>query len=217
MHARIRHTPWFSPWRHDSLVMEHTKKKTVRASRTPRDLILIGAQVLVLLALALGLQFVLKTTGGTLFVFASIAPLLVAVSIAAVAAVAIHIFRRSHSLFNLAAFEAGQIIFRKGDIGDCAYFIQDGEVEVLDEGEAGIQSVIATLSTGQYFGEMSLLSDAPRSATLRARTTTKLSVIGKSNFLMMLNVIHNVREDVSKTIEERSIKLASSRARGSSS
>ncbi len=193
--------------------MEKLQMKNVLASLALRDSILILAQLLVIVALALGLQFVLRTTGGTLFVFTTVAPVLVGVSIAAVSGVAIHIFRRRHSLFNVVSLDPGEVIFHKGDVGDCAYFIQSGEVEVIADTPAPEKAaVIATLRAGEYFGEMSLLSNAPRSATVRARLDTKLAVIGKSNFLMMLNVVQNVREDVNKTVEARSLNKQAARA-----
>jgi hypothetical protein len=167
--------------------------------------LLIVAQVLVLLALGLGLQFIINTTGGTLFLFASVAPLLVTIAIAIAAGVVIYRFRKRHSLFSIETYEPGEIIFRQGESGDVAYFVQSGEVQVLEE-EGGVEKPIGVLSEGQYFGEMALLSNAPRNATVRARTAAKLAVLGKGNFLTMLSVMPHIHEDIMKTVKERAMK-----------
>ncbi len=64
-------------------------------------------------------------------------------------------------------FEPGQLIFQVGDLGDCAYLIEEGEVEVLvikPEGEHRIRLI----GKGELFGEISLLDYLPRTATVRA-------------------------------------------------
>lgn len=67
--------------------------------------------------------------------------------------------------FATERFEGGREIFRQGDPGDRLYIIAHGTVEVLHEES---RQVLAELTDGDYFGEMALLSDEPRNATLRA-------------------------------------------------
>ena len=78
-------------------------------------------------------------------------------------------------------FEPGDIIFRQGDLGDSVYVIEDGECEALRE-QNGEQQLFATLGRGEYFGEMALLSDRTRNATIRARTAMNVSIIPKEDF-----------------------------------
>ena len=78
-------------------------------------------------------------------------------------------------------FEPGDVIFRQGDLGDSVYVIEDGECEVLCE-RKGEQELLATLGRGAYFGEMALLSDRARSATLCARTAMDVLIIPKADF-----------------------------------
>jgi NADH:ubiquinone reductase (H+-translocating) len=78
-------------------------------------------------------------------------------------------------------FEPGDIIFQQGDLGDCVYVIEDGECDVLCE-RKGEQEHLATLGRGAYFGEMALLSNKTRSATLRARTAMDVVIIPKADF-----------------------------------
>ena len=178
-------------------------KTNISDSAATRWLV-VFSQLLSLAALALGLQFVINTTGGTLFLFSSIGPLLVMASSAAVLGLGIARLRRRHSLFQVASFEPGQVVFRQGETGDCVYFIQSGTVEVL-RFDDGTESVVARLSSGQYFGEMALLTSQPRNATVRALTASRLVLLGKQNFLAMLRVMPSTREDILKTVQDRAM------------
>jgi NADH dehydrogenase len=78
-------------------------------------------------------------------------------------------------------FEPGDIIFQQGDLGDSVYVIEEGECEALRE-EKGERELLTTLSRGEYFGEMALLSDRTRNATIRARTAMDVLIIPKGDF-----------------------------------
>ena len=78
-------------------------------------------------------------------------------------------------------FEAGDVIFRQGDLGDSVYVIEEGECEVFCE-RKGEQELLAILGRGACFGEMALLSDRTRSATLCARTAMDVLIIPKADF-----------------------------------
>ena len=167
--------------------------------------LLIVAQVLALITLLLGLQFLISTTGGTLFMFATIGPMLLTIALVLLVGVGVYKFRRRHSLFVSETFEPGQIVFRQGDEGDCAYFIRSGEVEVVQTQAGGVEEVVAKLSRGQYFGEIALLRNSPRNATIRAASRTELAVLGKQNFMTMLSLIPAAQEDIMKTVNERAL------------
>ncbi len=78
-------------------------------------------------------------------------------------------------------FEPGDIIFNQGDLGDNVYVIQKGDCDVLREVD-GAQMVLATLHAGDYFGEMALLSDLARNATIQACTAMDILLIPKGDF-----------------------------------
>jgi len=81
--------------------------------------------------------------------------------------------------------KADEILFRAGDPGDALYIVAHGKVEVLANGQPGANafgSAIAVLGKGHAFGEMSLLSGGPRTATIRAVEDTDLLKIGKDDF-----------------------------------
>ena len=73
------------------------------------------------------------------------------------------------------------MVFQQGDLGDSVYVIEDGECDVLQEKD-GAQKLLATLKAGDYFGEMALLSDQSRNATIQARTAMNVLIIPKGDF-----------------------------------
>lgn len=141
--------------------------KNAALSSSSHNRLLIAAQLLALAALALGLNFLVRTSGGTLFLFASVAPVLMLVGIAILVGVGISKYNASHHLFDVETYSPGEVIIRQGEPGLCAYFIQAGEVEVIRK-EQDQDKVIAKLGNDEYFGEMALLSNEPRNATVRA-------------------------------------------------
>ncbi len=76
---------------------------------------------------------------------------------------------------------SGEIVFNQGDLGDSVYVIQSGECEVLREID-GKHEQIALLGSGDYFGEMAVLSDLTRGATVRAVTASNVLLIPKDEF-----------------------------------
>ena len=122
-----------------------------------------------------------------------------------VVGVAILSFRQRHRLFDVQSYGPGEVVFRQGDAGDSVYFIRSGEVEVVRE-DGTEPTVVANLSTGQYFGEMALLSNEPRNATIRTTADTELAALGKQNFLTMLSILPSTEEDILKTIQTRAME-----------
>jgi glucose-6-phosphate 1-dehydrogenase len=79
-------------------------------------------------------------------------------------------------------FQPGDVVIRKGEIGREFYLISRGEVEVMD----GSGTLVATLGEGNFFGEISLLTSAPRNATVRAKSYCDFFVLDKSEFTRVL-------------------------------
>jgi len=169
---------------------------------------LILAQMLVLLTFLLGLQFILWRTGGGLFLEASLAAAVCILAVVTGVGLFLYRYQGSQSLFLKEEYAPGEIIFRKGDMSDCAYFIVSGEAEVLRE-EQGKETILATLFPGDYFGEMSLLTNEPRNATVRAKGSLMAEVVGKENFLAMLRAVRSARGDVTRTVHQRLHRSAS--------
>jgi NADH dehydrogenase len=81
-------------------------------------------------------------------------------------------------------FEAGETIFNQGDVGDNVYVIEKGRCEVVRD-SGGAPQHIADLGTGDYFGEMAVLADVSRNATVRASTAADLLLIKKDDFNLL--------------------------------
>lgn len=82
-------------------------------------------------------------------------------------------------------FDDGKIVCRQGDPGDAAYLIIEGEADVVLEGPAG-PITVATLGANDIVGEMAILCDAPRNATVRAKGRLTALKIAKEPFLRMV-------------------------------
>lgn len=76
----------------------------------------------------------------------------------------------------------GEMLFREGDPGDKFYIVFSGGVEVLKERPRGDHERLAVKRAGEAFGEMSLLNDAPRSASIRAVEPTELLFVTREKF-----------------------------------
>ncbi|KAI8103635.1 hypothetical protein M9435_004970 [Picochlorum sp. BPE23] len=78
-------------------------------------------------------------------------------------------------------FEDGDLICKEGDVGDSFYILQSGTCVVIKAQGTG-HKAIARLEPGQYFGEIALLRDDPRTATIKATSPVKLLVLKREHF-----------------------------------
>jgi CRP-like cAMP-binding protein len=104
--------------------------------------------------------------------------------------------------------KAGEILFKAGEPGDALYIITLGKVEVLTNGVPGAEasgSAIAALGVGHAFGEMSLLSGGPRTATIRAVEDTDLLKIGKDDFDRLVAADPQLADAVKRISHQRAI------------
>lgn len=103
-------------------------------------------------------------------------------------------------------YQQGEVIFHEGDIGDYLYIIVRGEIEVLKKIE-GVDTRIATLSSGEYFGEMALLNDWCRIATTRCLTEVDVLALRKHDFGALLTNLPELKNGFEKTNYERAQML----------
>jgi len=80
-------------------------------------------------------------------------------------------------------------IINDGDTTNAIYIIDKGKVKVCKTSESGKEVVIAVLDKGQHFGEMSLIDDKPRSASIVTKEPCEFTIINKSDFdrILMAN------------------------------
>jgi len=76
----------------------------------------------------------------------------------------------------------GDTVFDEGDNSGFVCFVVNGELEVSKKSAAGESSVITKLGTGQAIGEMALIDELPRSATVKAHSPSSLTVLSRNDF-----------------------------------
>ncbi len=87
---------------------------------------------------------------------------------------------------NIIEVNPGEYVFREGDRGDYICFVEEGALDVMKRASAGGSAIIATLTKGRSVGEMSVIDNFPRSATIRARTKATLLTLTRSRFDLIL-------------------------------
>jgi potassium-dependent mechanosensitive channel len=105
-------------------------------------------------------------------------------------------------------FVAGQVIFREQEPGNTFYIILSGAVEVFSEQleqatKNNPTGIIAILSTGDFFGEISLLTGLPRSATIRAKEDTTLFVVDHNALQVLLQEQKELAETIATALVQR--------------
>lgn len=83
-------------------------------------------------------------------------------------------------------FGSGQVIFHLGDPGGLLYIIIEGKVKISNSTHDGQEALLAILGAGDFFGELALLDDAPRSATAEALQPTEAMTLHRGEFVRFL-------------------------------
>ncbi|CEG72343.1 Putative cAMP-dependent protein kinase regulatory subunit [Rhizopus microsporus] len=90
-------------------------------------------------------------------------------------------------------FENGEEVVKQGDIGDQFYIIESGEAVVLKtDPSSGETKQVNKLERGSYFGELALLNDSPRAATVVAHGRLKCATLGKKAFTRLLGPVLDI-------------------------
>jgi CRP-like cAMP-binding protein len=80
----------------------------------------------------------------------------------------------------------GKILFQEGDKGDYICFVIDGRFDVMKRTMTENKIILNTLSRGRSFGEMAIIEDSPRSATVKARTKASLITLTRKDFDLIM-------------------------------
>ncbi|MGH2410214.1 MAG: cyclic nucleotide-binding domain-containing protein, partial [Chloroflexota bacterium] len=103
-------------------------------------------------------------------------------------------------------YGSGAEVVRQGEPGETLYIIMRGEVEVV-VGAGGTKRRVNVLGAGDYFGEMALLRDEPRNATVRTVTPVQLLSLARFDFQELLEDAPAVRRTLEETIASRRAML----------
>jgi CRP/FNR family transcriptional regulator/CRP/FNR family cyclic AMP-dependent transcriptional regulator len=100
-------------------------------------------------------------------------------------------------------FRAGETIFHQDDPGDALHVVTSGAVKiVLPSAEDEEPAIIATLGPGDFFGELALFDDAPRSATAIALGATETLVLRRDSFLGLIDADRSLRHALLASLAE---------------
>lgn len=95
----------------------------------------------------------------------------------------------------------GDVLFRQGDAGTTLYVVVDGEVAVVSEGPPRIE--VSRLGPGSFFGEVALVTEQPRSATIEATATTQLLAIDRDVIAALVGDHADVLPVILRFLRER--------------
>ncbi len=99
-------------------------------------------------------------------------------------------------------FEPGQEMFHQGDIGDAAYLILSGEADILVDTSSG-PITVASIGRNALVGEISILCDAPRNATVRPKGKLEALKIKKEHFLRLITEFPEMAIEVMRVLANR--------------
>ena len=102
----------------------------------------------------------------------------------------------------LASYPKGTVVFRKGDASDAMYLVQSGQVDVV-LGDDARDEPLASLGQGSFVGELGLLLDEPRSATLVVATDTDMWAFDRAELDALLARYPSVAIELSRELGRR--------------
>ena len=104
----------------------------------------------------------------------------------------------------------GTAVVSQGEVGNRLYIVKDGEAEVVARGDDGQEKELATLSKNDYFGEIALLRDVPRTATVRARGPVQLYALGREDYENLLGRSERLKRAMTGTSDARYVETQNS-------
>lgn len=105
--------------------------------------------------------------------------------------------------FNLMVVDRGDTVIQEGDEGDALYLIKDGEFSVSTTGMGDQPVVLATLRSGDFFGEVALISDQPRTATVTALSRGRLMRLSREDFTLVSSQFPQILEVAQSYLQKR--------------
>jgi CRP-like cAMP-binding protein len=99
---------------------------------------------------------------------------------------------------NRAFYHIDDVIVREGEVGDCAFLIRSGQVVIQKKG-----CRVAILGPGECFGEIALLTNSPRTATVVATTPLELTILRRDTLLELTAGFRPLRDALKRQIKVR--------------
>ena len=106
-------------------------------------------------------------------------------------------------------FAMGEVITRKGNVAHWLYILTAGEADIVLDEDNGTRKVINTLKTGSFFGEAGMMTGAPRSATVVARSNAECYRLDKASFQDVLRGRPELAKEISEIMASRQTALSS--------
>jgi CRP-like cAMP-binding protein len=103
----------------------------------------------------------------------------------------------------LETFDEDEIVIREGDLGSSLYVIVSGEVKVFGKNPRGMPVYLADLKEGDFFGEVSVLTGKPRTATITAATRSELLRLDREKLEVIIATHPRVREILEAFYQKR--------------
>ncbi|MFH1368654.1 MAG: cyclic nucleotide-binding domain-containing protein [Elusimicrobiota bacterium] len=110
--------------------------------------------------------------------------------------------------FQKITYPKGKNIINEGEPGEAFFIIHSGKVRVLRKKALFLRQQLAVLGPGDFFGEMSLVSDRPATATIAPSETAELYVLLKTDFNIVLKANPKMSEQLHRIAEERKLDAA---------
>lgn len=99
-------------------------------------------------------------------------------------------------------YDAGQNLFRQGEVGDAAYVIVNGVADIIVETANG-EIPVAEFKDNAFIGEIAILCDVPRTATVRAKTKLEVLKVKKEHFLGLIRDFPELGIEVMRELASR--------------
>jgi hypothetical protein len=103
----------------------------------------------------------------------------------------------------LLVFAPGDVVLKEGDKANRFYMVIKGEAEAWQREPDGAQVVINRFGPGDYFGEVGLLNDAPRLATVRAKTSLEVMALDRKTFARLMKSSQATEDEVRRVAAQR--------------
>lgn len=99
-------------------------------------------------------------------------------------------------------YKKGQDLFKQGEVGDAAYVIVEGNADVIVDTDAG-EVTVASVGANEFIGEISILCDVPRTATIRSSGELETLKIKKEHFLGLVSQVPDLGIEIMRELASR--------------